>query len=113
MNLLDQWLMTSDHTVFLFWTRKIEYCLNNKGARMSVYIIVENGEPYLAAFKTFASAAATVDGWYRKTIEEQKKESGGEPICSEIDLPEHVSGVTRLYVEKGINIIIYKVPLVG
>ena len=79
---------------------------------MSVYIIVENGEPYLAAFKSFASAAAAVDAKYREIIEEQKKESGGGPICSEIDLPEHVSGITRLYVEKGITIIIYKVPLV-
>ena len=80
---------------------------------MSVYIIVENGEPYLTAFKTFASAAAVVDAWYRKTIKEEIKESDGGPICSDIDVPEHVSGITRLYVEKGINIIIYKVPLVG
>ena len=75
---------------------------------MSVYIIVENGEPYIAAFKSFASAAAAVDAKYREIIEEQKKEAGSEPICSDIDVPEHVSGVTRLYVEKGINIIIYK-----
>ena len=78
---------------------------------MSVYIVVENGEPYLAAFKSFASAAAAVDAKYRDIVEEQKKESGG-PICSDIDVPEHVSGITRLYVEKGITIIIYKVPLV-
>ena len=75
---------------------------------MSVYIIVENGEPYLAAFKTFASAAAAVGAKYREIIEEQKKELGSEPICSDIDVPEHVSGITHLYVEKGINIIIYK-----
>ena len=75
---------------------------------MSVYIVIENGIPYLTVFKSFASAAAAVDACYRKTIEEQKKESGGEPICSDIDVPEHVSGITRLYVEKGINIIIYK-----
>lgn len=80
---------------------------------MSVYIIVENGEPYLVAFKSFASAAAAVDAKYREIVEEQKKESDGGPICSDIYLPEHVSGITRLYVEKGINIIIYKVPLVG
>jgi hypothetical protein len=78
---------------------------------MSVYIIVENGEPHLGAFKSFASAAAVVDRWYRKAIEEQKKESGGGPICSDIDVPEHVSGVTRLYVEKDINIIIYKLNI--
>ena len=75
---------------------------------MSVYIVIENGEPYLMAFKSFASAAAAVDAKYRETIEEQKKEADGEPICSDIDVPEHVSGITHLYIEKGINIIIYK-----
>jgi len=78
---------------------------------MSVYIVVENGEPYLIAFKSFASASAAVGAKYRETIEEELKEAGG-PICSDIDLPEHVSGITHLYVEKGINVIIYKVPLV-
>jgi hypothetical protein len=75
---------------------------------MSVYIIIENGEPYLMAFKSFASAAAAVDAKYREIIEEQKKEADSEPICSDIDVPEHVSGITHLYIEKGINIIIYK-----
>ena len=75
---------------------------------MSVYIVVENGIPYLMAFKSFASATAAVDAKYRETIEDQEKEADGEPICSDINMPEHVSGITYLYIEKGINIIIYK-----
>jgi hypothetical protein len=100
--------MTSDHTVFLFWIGKIETYMEYVFSTMSVYIIIENGEPYLMAFKSFASAAAAVDAKYREIIEEQKKEADSEPICSDIDVPEHVSGITHLYIEKGINIIIYK-----
>ena len=76
----------------------------------AVYIIIENGEPYTMVYKTFESAVAVVKAKHKETIDEQLKEAEGYPICSDLDVPEKV-GKTELYVEKGINIIIYKLPL--
>uniref|UniRef100_A0A6C0AND5 Uncharacterized protein n=1 Tax=viral metagenome TaxID=1070528 RepID=A0A6C0AND5_9ZZZZ len=78
----------------------------------AVYVIIENGEPYTMVYETFESAVAVVKAKHKETIEEQIKEAGGYPICSDLDVPENkVTGKTELYVEKGINIIIYKLPL--
>ena len=51
--------------------------------------------------------------FHQETIDEQTREADGEPICSEIDVPENKLGVTLLYVEKGINIYIYKLPIIS
>lgn len=78
----------------------------------SVYVVIENGIPYETVYTSFASAAATVKEKHAETIAEQIKEAGGYPICSEIDIPEDiVTGKTYLYVEKGIHIYIYKLPI--
>ena len=78
----------------------------------SVYVIIENGDPYESVYLSFASAAAAVKEKYQETIDEQISEQGGGPICSDIDVPEDVlTGKTYLYVEKGIHIYIYKLPI--
>jgi hypothetical protein len=80
----------------------------------AVYIIVENGDPYSIAYTSFECAVAVVKEKFKETIEIQIKEMHGEPICSELDVPENkLIGVTRLYVEKGIHIIIYKLPVLS
>lgn len=77
-----------------------------------VYIIIENGDPYENVYRSFASAVDKVKEKYQDTIDEQTKEAGGQPICSEIDIPEDLlSGKTYLYVEKGIHIYIYRLPI--
>jgi hypothetical protein len=76
----------------------------------SVYVVIENGEPYENVYVSFASAAAAVKQKYAEEIAEQTREADGYPICSEIDVPEDVSGKTYLYVEKGVHIYIYKLP---
>ena len=77
-----------------------------------VYIIIENGDPYENVYSTFASAVDKVKEKYQETIDEQRKEAEGESICSEIDIPEDLlSGKTYLYVEKGIHIYIYRLPI--
>lgn len=77
----------------------------------SVYIVIENGDPYPIAYTSFASATAAVKEIHKGAIEEQTLEADGEPICSDIDVPEDtLTGKTYLYVEKGINIYIYKLP---
>jgi hypothetical protein len=77
----------------------------------AVYVIIENGEPYTMVYQTFESAVAVVKAKHKETIDEQLKESEGYPICSDLDVPENKMGKTELYVEKGINIIIYRLPL--
>lgn len=77
-----------------------------------VYVIIENGEPYNMVYQTFEYAVAVVKAKHKETIDEQLKEAHGYPICSDLDIPENkVTGKTELYVEKGINIIIYKMPI--
>jgi hypothetical protein len=76
----------------------------------SVYVVIENGEPYKNVYTSYASAAAAVKEKYAEEIAEQIREMGGYPICSDIDVPEAVTGTTYLYVEKEIHIYIYKLP---
>ena len=76
-----------------------------------VYVIIENGEPYNMVYQTFEYALAVVKAKHKETIDEQLKEADGLPICSDLDVPENKVGKTELYVEKGINIIIYKMPI--
>jgi hypothetical protein len=78
----------------------------------SVYVVIENGEPYENVYTSFASAAAAVKETHAEEIAEEMRVSNGL-ICSEIDLPEDIlTGKTYLYVEKGIHIYIYKLPVV-
>ena len=76
----------------------------------AVYVIIENGEPYRMVYQTFESAVAVVKAKHKETIDEQLREAEGYPICSDLDVPEKL-GKTELYVEKGINIIIYKLSV--
>jgi hypothetical protein len=79
-----------------------------------VYVVIENGEPYQNVYTSFASAAGAVKEKYAEEIAEAIREMGGYPICSKIDEPENiVTGITYLYVEKEINIYIYRLPIVA
>jgi hypothetical protein len=78
-----------------------------------IYIVIENGQPYLNAYTTFDSAIKIVKEKYNDIIEDQIKECGDD-ICSEIDVPENkLRGITYLYVEKGIHVRIYKLPVIS
>lgn len=81
----------------------------------AVYIVIENGEPYPNAYDSFALASAAVEAKHQETIDMQLREADGEyDICSELDVPENkVTGKTFLYVEKGIHITIYKMPILS
>jgi hypothetical protein len=92
---------------------KIEYILLISYNKMNaIYVIIENGEPYNVVYQTFESAVAVVKAKHKETIDEQLKEANGYDICSELDTPEDkVTGKTYLYVEKGVHIYIYKLPV--
>jgi hypothetical protein len=74
------------------------------------YVVVENGEPYPKAFKTYKQAVAAVKEKHATTIEDQIREMGDlasiESILADINVPE-APIKTNLYIEKGINIVIY------
>ena len=79
-----------------------------------VFIVVENGEAYPQAYKTYADALADVKEKYREIIEDQINEMVGfleeiETIIANINVPE--SDRSHLYIEKGINIIIQRLPV--
>ena len=78
-----------------------------------IYIVVENGNPYPAAYSSFASAFAAVTETHAKDIEEQTMETAdGTQITFETVLSEDTqSGKTYIYVEKDIHIYIYRLPI--
>jgi len=74
----------------------------------SVYVVIENGEPYENVYTSFDSAESAVKEKYADQI------SNDSPDCSEIDVSEDIlTGKTYLYLEKGIHIYIYKLPIAG
>jgi hypothetical protein len=81
---------------------------------MEFYIVVENGEAYPEAYKTYAAAVAAVKEKNREALEDQINEvrrlEDVESILAEVNRPEGIKQ-THLYVEKGINIIIYKMTV--
>jgi len=80
----------------------------------TVYVVIENGVPYNVVYQTFESAVTGVKAKHKETIDEEIREANGDPICSELDVPENkITGNTELYVEKGIYISIYKLPILG
>ena len=81
----------------------IQYTMN------AVYVIIENGDPYPNVYTSFTSAVATVKVKYKEVVEELSEEDGS--ICSELDVPENATGKTYLYIEKGIHIYIFKLPV--
>jgi hypothetical protein len=70
----------------------------------SVYVIIENGEPYETAYTSYRYAVSEVIHRHWEQIKE-------EDILAEVDIAEHKSGITYIYIEKGLNIYIYKLPV--
>lgn len=80
----------------------------------TIYVVIENGDPYLVAYKTYADAVAAVKAKHKEEIEEELswlEENPGDHGCNEVDVPEAASGLSRLYIEKGIHIEIHKLPI--
>jgi hypothetical protein len=81
-----------------------------------IYIIVENGEAYPMSYKNYKSAIISVKEKHREYLEEQIKElhclNMIENLLANINVPENIeTGISKLYIEKGINIIIHKIPI--
>ena len=81
-----------------------------------IYIVVENGEPYPLSFKNYKSAVEAVKIKHKQYLEEQIKDLYDldmiESILADINVSENVNkNMTQLYIEKGINIEIHKLPI--
>ena len=81
-----------------------------------IYIIVENGEPYPVSFKNYKSAVEAVKTKHKQYLEEQIKDLYDldmiESVLADINVSENVEkNMTQLYIEKGINIEIHKLPI--
>ncbi len=77
---------------------------------MQFYVVIENGEAYPEAYKTYAAAVAAVKEKNREALEDHIKQCSLEDIeaiLAYINVPEG-ENKTDLYIEKGINIIIHK-----
>jgi hypothetical protein len=81
---------------------------------MDIYIVVENGDPYLKAYTTYAAAVSDVKTKHKQTLDEDLKWIGVEGMHSVnvVDVPENSKGEMYLYIEKGISIYIYRIPIV-
>ena len=77
-----------------------------------IYVVIENGDPYPVAYKTYDQAVESVKIKHKETLDEDLKysEEFGES-CHEVDVPEAKKGPSRLYIEKGIHIEIHKLPI--
>lgn len=75
-----------------------------------VYVVIENGEAYAEAYGNYYLAVRAVHAKHNEEIERQERMAaeGDDKSCCEVIVPESSSGVTRLYIEKGINIEILK-----
>ena len=81
-----------------------------------IYIVVENGQPYPVSFKNYKSAVKAVKKKHTQYLEEQIKElyylDMIESVLADINVSENVEkNMTQLYIEKGINIEIHKLPI--
>lgn len=78
-----------------------------------IYIIIENGIPYLNAYPSYKSAVNVVKEKHKEYLREQIRELDDfdmiENVLSNINVAEDIeTGISKLYIEKGINIEIYK-----
>ena len=78
-----------------------------------VYVVVENGDVYPTAFTTYAAAQQAAYEKHKEELDRQIKEAPEyeDQILNDITPSENPSGKTDLYVEKGINIEIHKLPI--
>lgn len=82
----------------------------------SVYVVVENGEAYPDAYMTYRAAVKAVKEKHREILEYQIQELKDldmvEAVLSSVNVAEDkVKNTTHLYIEKGINILIHKLPI--
>lgn len=83
----------------------------NSGAGQHVYVVVENGELYPRLYSTYEKAHAAVTTKYEEELSDERESaaSWGGQMASKVDVVENTdTGTTKLYIERGIQIIIQR-----
>jgi hypothetical protein len=80
----------------------------------SVYIVIENGEAYPNAYTTYAAAVRAVNDKHQLELNRQVEENpeSRNEILGYVNPSENASGTTSLYIEKGIHILVQRLPVV-
>ena len=80
-----------------------------------LYIVIENsdqapigGGVFPTTYKTFEEAKAAAIGKYQDEINRQTQESGDDSAIKDVDVSESKTGLTTLYIEKGIHLYIHR-----
>lgn len=79
-----------------------------------VYVVIENGEAYPNAYKTYADVLKVVNNKHKAELDRQLDENPEfrDEILGSVNPKEDMSGRTLLYIEKGIEIMVHKLPVV-
>jgi hypothetical protein len=80
------------------------------GTGRCVYVVVENGELYPTLYATYEKAHAAVQDKYADELRDERESaaSWNGTMASQVDVVESETGATKLYIERGINIIIQR-----
>jgi len=80
-----------------------------------VYIVVENGEAYSHAYKTYEAAVQVVHNRHAVELQRQMEElpEYRDQILGDMNPKEDPSGTTFLFLEKETRINIHKLPIAG
>jgi hypothetical protein len=84
------------------------------GAEQHVYVVVENGDLYPTLYSSYEKAYAAVTTKYSDELSDERESvaSWGGKMVSEVDVVENTdTGATKLYIEKGIHIIMQRYKL--
>jgi hypothetical protein len=78
---------------------------------MFVYVVIENGYAYPCAYTSYDKAAEAVRAKYKQVIEDDIEWKEGMHSVNDLFTPESPTGMSKMYVEKGIHIEIHRLPV--
>ncbi len=76
---------------------------------MFVYVVIENGDAYPCAYTTYDKAAEAVRAKYKQVIDDDME---GMDSVNDLLTLESPTGMSLMYVEKGIHIEIHRLPVI-
>ena len=96
---------------------KFEYIyllLKKAKLKMFVYVVIENGDPYPCVYTTYEKAAEAVRFKYKQEIDHDIywKDTDGMNSVNDLFTPGSPTGMSLMYVEKGIHIEIHRLPVI-
>lgn len=80
---------------------------------MFVYVVIENGDPFPSVYTTYEKAAEAVRAKFKRQVAEDIywMDQDGMHSVNILHTPESPTGISKMYVEKGIHIEIHRLPV--